>query len=91
MASLHVMFASARSVLPLLYLSSVNIVSGCHIINLRCCHQDRKLWIRPMAYHPHTGFHYSTLLFSLSYDYGSFSSISGMGLGASGYRKVSNF
>jgi len=45
-----------------------------------CCHQDRRLWIGRMAYHPNTGFHYCKFLSYLLYDYGSFSNISGMDL-----------
>ena len=78
-----------NTLLPLLFLRSLSIVSGCHIINIRCCHLDRKLWIIPMAFHPHTEFRYSKLLTYLSYDYGSFSNIPGMDLGLGGYRKVS--
>jgi hypothetical protein len=55
-------------------------LSDCHIINIRCFNQDRKLWIRPMLYHPHTGFRYSKLPSYLSYDYGSFINISVMDL-----------
>ena len=40
--------------LCLLLLSSVSILSGCPIINIRSFHQGMKLsWVRPMAYHPH--------------------------------------
>jgi len=50
------------SVLPLLLLRSLSILSGCHI-NICFGNQDMKLWwIGPMAYHPHTKFHYSKLL-----------------------------
>ena len=77
------------SVLPLMFLKSLWILSGCPVINIRSCHQDRKLsWVGPMEYHPHTGFHYSKLLTYLWYDYSSFSNISGLGLGGSGYRQV---
>jgi len=41
-----------------------------------------------MEYLPHTGFHYSKLLIYLSYDYSSFSNISGMDVGGSEYRQV---
>ena len=43
-----------------------------------------------MAYHQHTGFHYSKLHSCLSY-YDRFHNFSGMDLGGSGYRKMSNF
>ena len=76
--------------LPLLFLRSQSILSGCPIINIRICLQDKHLsWIAPMAYHAYTGFRCSKLLTYLHYDCGYFSSISGMGLvgvllGASG-------
>ena len=45
--------------LPLLFLRSLSILSCSPIINICICLQDMNLsWIRPMAYHPHTGFHY---------------------------------
>jgi hypothetical protein len=44
--------------------------------------------VAPVTYHPHTGFHYSKHLTYLSYDYCSFSNISGMYLGGSGYRQI---
>ena len=51
------------SVLPLLFLRSLSVMSGCHIINVCGGHQDMKLrLIGPMAYHPHTGFYYCKLL-----------------------------
>jgi len=66
--------------LPLLFLRSQSILSRCPIIHIHICLQDMNLsWIAPVAFHPHTGFHYSKLLTYLSYDYCSFSNISGMG------------
>ena len=83
-------FTADNCVLPLLFLRSVSIMSGCPVINIRSCHQDMKLsWAGPMAYQPHTGFHYSKLLIRLSY-YGSFHNITGMDLCGSGYRRMSN-
>jgi len=41
-----------------------------------------------MEYHPHTGFHYCKLLTYVCHDYSSFSNISGMDLGGSGYGQV---
>jgi len=77
------------SVLPLLFLKSLCILSGCLIINIRSCHQDRKLSrVGPMEYHPHTGCHNSKLLTYLCHDYNSFSNISGMDLCVGGYRHV---
>ena len=79
-------------VLPLVFLSSLSILSGCPIINICSCYQYTKLsWVGPMEYHPYTGFHYSKLLTYLCHDYGSFSNISGMDLDESAYRRVSNF
>jgi len=43
-----------------------------------------------MAYHPHTGFHYSKLLTYQSNGYGRFHNISGVDLGGSWYRKMCN-
>jgi hypothetical protein len=75
--------------LPLLSLGSVSILSGCPIINIRSCHEDMKLsWIGPMSYHPHPRFHSSKPLTHLSYDYGTFNSISGIDLDVSNYRKI---
>ena len=49
-----------RTVLPLLFLKSLCILSFCPIVNIRSCHQDRKLsWVGPVEYHRHSGFHYS--------------------------------
>ena len=49
--------------LHLLFLTSLNILSGCPIINICGCHQDLKLlWIGPMTYNPYTTFFYSILL-----------------------------
>jgi len=54
--------AADNSLLPLLFLRSVSILSGCPVINIRSCHEGLKLsWIGPTTYHPHTRFHYSTL------------------------------
>ena len=54
--------AADKSLLPLLFLRSVSILSGCPVINIRSCHEDTYLsWIGPIAYHPHTRFHYSKL------------------------------
>ena len=79
------------SLLLLLFLRTVSILSGCPVINTHSCYEDMKLsWIGPFAYHPHTRFHYSKLLTYLFYDCGSFSSISGMDLNVSGYRKMCN-
>ena len=79
-------------VLPLVFLRSLCILSGCRIINICSCHKDLKLsWVGPMEYDPHSGFHYSKLLTYLSYDYSSFINISGMDLGGSEYSQVSNF
>jgi hypothetical protein len=45
-------------VLPLLFLRSLSILSGCPVINIWSCQQYRKLsWFGLMEYHPHTGFH----------------------------------
>jgi len=76
-------------VLPLLFLSSLSILSGCPVINIHSCFQYRKLsWVGPMEYRPHSGFHYYKLLIYLCHDYGSFINISGMDLDESGYRQV---
>ena len=54
---------AGSSVLPLLFLRSLSLLSGCPIINIHSCHQERKLsWVVPMEYHPHTGFHYCNFL-----------------------------
>jgi hypothetical protein len=77
------------SLLPLLFLRSLTIFSGFHIISTCVGHQEMKLWwIGPMTCHPHTRFRYSKLLTYLFHDYGSFSNISGMDLGESGYRQI---
>jgi len=69
-----------KCLLPLLFLRSQRILSRWPIINICICLQGMNLlWIAPMAYHPHTGFHYSKLLTYLPYDSGNFSNISGMG------------
>jgi hypothetical protein len=67
-----------RSLFPLLFLWSLNILSGCSVINNCSCHQDLKLWMGPMPFDPHTRFHYSKPLAYIFYDYGSLSNISGM-------------
>jgi len=54
--------AADNCLLPLLFLKSVSILSGCPVINIRSCHEGMKLsWIGPTTYHPHTRFHYSKL------------------------------
>jgi hypothetical protein len=75
------------SVLPLLFVSSLSILSGCCIINIHSCHhQNGKLsCVGQMEYHPHTRIHYPKRLTYLSYDYGIFIYISGMELDKSGY------
>ena len=56
--------------LPLIFLKSLCILSGCPVINIRSCCQDRRLsWVGTMEYHPHTGFHYSISYLSLSWLY----------------------
>ena len=68
--------------LPLMFLKSLCSLSVCPVINIRSCHQDRKLsWAGPMEYHAHSEFHYSKLLTYLCHDYSSFSNISDMDLG----------
>jgi len=58
------------SVLPVLFLRSLSIWSVCHIVNICVDHQGMKLqWFVPMAYHPHTGFHYSKLLIFVSHNF----------------------
>jgi len=48
--------------LPLLFLRSLSILSGCPVFNIRSCHEGMKLsWIGPTTYYPHTRFHYSKL------------------------------
>jgi len=79
-------------VLPLVFLRSLSILSGCPIINICSCHQYRKLSSAGlMEYHPYTGFHYSILLTYLLYDYSSFINIPGMDLDESGYGQVLNW
>jgi hypothetical protein len=57
LTTIHINLADS-SVLPLLFLRSLNILSGCPTINIHSCHQYRKLsWFGPMEYHPHTGVH----------------------------------
>ena len=81
---IHVTIADSY-VLPLLFLKSLSILSGCPVINIHSCHQDRRLsWVGPMEYHPHTGFHYSKVLSCMFHDYVSFINISGMYLDGSG-------
>jgi len=61
-----------NSLLPLLFLRSVSILSGCHIISICGYYQNRKLsWIGRMAYHPRSGFHYYKLLTYLCHGYNS--------------------
>jgi hypothetical protein len=75
--------------LLLMSLKSLSILSGSLIINIHCCHQDRKLsWVGPMEYHPHTVFNYSKFRTYLYHDYNRFSNISGLELGGSGYMQV---
>jgi len=51
------------SVLPLLFLRSLSILSGCPVIKICSCYQYRKLsWVWSIEYHPHIGFHYSKIL-----------------------------
>ena len=77
------------SVLPLMFLKSLCSLSGCPVINICSCHKDRKLsWVGTMEYHAHAEFHYSNLLTYLCHGYSSFSNISGMDFGGSGYRQV---
>jgi hypothetical protein len=47
------------SQLRLLFLRSLSILWGCPVVNIYSCHQEMKLWIEPLAYHPHTRFYYS--------------------------------
>jgi hypothetical protein len=90
LTTIHIDIADS-SVLPLLFLRSLSILSGCPTINIHSYHQYRKLsWVGTMEYHPHTEFHYSKTLTYLSYDCGSFINISGMDLGESGYGQVPN-
>ena len=68
LTTIHIDLADS-SVLPLLFLRSLNILSGCPIINIHSCHQDRKLsWVGLMEYHAHTGFHYCILFPYLCHD-----------------------
>ena len=60
-------------------------LSGCPVINIHSCHQDRRLsWVGPMEYHPHTEFHHTKVLTYLTHDNVRFINISGMGLDGSG-------
>jgi hypothetical protein len=78
--------------LRLLFLISVNILSGWPIINIFVCYQDMKLlWSGPMTYNPHTRFYYSKLFTYFPYDYDSFSNISGIDLCGNDYRQVLNW
>ena len=87
MTSPQVMVASARIVgwgmnenclFPLLFLRSLSILSCCPIINVHSCLQDMNLsWTGPMAYHPHTGFHYSKPMCLMTV--ATLANISGMG------------
>jgi len=73
---------SDSCVLPVMFHSSLSILSGCPIINIHSCHQDRKLsWVGPMEYHPHTGFHYCKLLTYLCQVCSSFSNVFWHGFG----------
>jgi len=47
--------------------------------------------VGPFAYYPHITFHYSKHLAYLCYNCGSFSNISAMDLGGSGYRWILNW
>jgi len=60
-------------VLPLLFLRSLRIVSGCHIINICGGHQVLINWIHGVS--STYRFNHSKLLTYLSYEYGSFSNI----------------
>ena len=72
-------YTTDNCLLPLLFLTSLSILSCCPVINICSFLQDMKLsWIGPMTFHPYTGFHYSVLLNYLSYDCSNFSNISGM-------------
>jgi hypothetical protein len=65
---IHIDIADS-SVLPLVFLKSLSILSGCPIFNIYSCHQYRKLcWVGLIEYHPHTRFHYCKLLTSLCHD-----------------------
>ena len=86
LTTIHIDIADS-SLLPLLFLKSLCILSGCPTIKIRSCHQDRT-WVGPIQYHLHTGFHYSKILMCLCHDYSSFSNISGVDLGGSRYRQV---
>jgi len=56
--TIHIDIADS-CVLPLPFLRSLSNLSGCLIINIRSCHQDRKLsWVGPVEYHPNTGFQF---------------------------------
>ena len=58
-----------NSLVPVLFLRSLNILSGSLIINICSCHDYMKVsWIGPMAY-PHARFHYSKLLTHLCHIY----------------------
>jgi hypothetical protein len=77
-----------NSLLPLLFLRSMSILSGCPTINICSCHQDMKLsWIGPIADHPHTRLHYCKFLAYLSHVYGRFSNIWGNDLDVNGIEK----
>jgi hypothetical protein len=68
LTTIHIDLADS-SVLPLLFLRSLSILSGCPITNTHSCNEDRKLsWVGPMEYRPHTGFHYCILLIYLACD-----------------------
>jgi hypothetical protein len=70
----------------LLFLTSLNFLSGCSLFNVCGCHRDLNCELD--TWHIiHTMFYYSKLLTYLSYDYGICSNISGIDLGGSGYRQ----
>jgi hypothetical protein len=75
-----------NSLLPLLFLRTASILSGCPIISICSCYKDMNLsWIWLIVYHPHTRFHYCKLL-----TYLSLLIMAGLDLNVSGYRKMSN-
>ena len=66
---IHIAVADS-SVLPLLFLSSLSIISGCPVIKICSCYQYRKLyWVWSTEFHPHIGFHSSKLLTYLCHNY----------------------
>jgi hypothetical protein len=69
---------------------SVSILSDCPI-SICSCHELMQLsLIGPIAYRPHTRFHFCKFLTYLCYNYGSFSNITGMELGVGGCSKLFN-